>query len=96
MEIQKLQDIDNETIEYTGCYFTAVKVFSLSSLMHLYITGPQWVNITEQAWQTASGAASRLAPSQRETSLQSNVVFHWLGANLESALSIRYVVNDFW
>ena len=32
-------------------------------------------------------ADSRLAPSQWETSLQSNVVFHWMGANLESALT---------
>ena len=32
-------------------------------------------------------AHSRLAPSQWETSLQSNAVSHWLGANLESALS---------
>ena len=31
-------------------------------------------------------AASRLAPSQWETSLQSNAVSHWLSANLESAL----------
>ena len=31
-------------------------------------------------------ADSRLAPSQRETSLQSNADSHWLGANLESAL----------
>ena len=31
-------------------------------------------------------ADSRLAPSQWETSLQSNTVYHWLGANLESAL----------
>ena len=30
----------------------------------------------------------RLAPSQWETSLQSNAVSHWLGANLESALGI--------
>ena len=29
---------------------------------------------------------SRLAPSQWETSLQSNTVSHWLGANLESAM----------
>ena len=29
---------------------------------------------------------SRLAPSQWETSLQSNAVSHWLGANLDSAL----------
>ena len=31
-------------------------------------------------------ADSWLAPSQWETSLQSNAVFHWLGANIESAL----------
>ena len=31
-------------------------------------------------------ADSRLAPSQWETSLQSNAVSHWLGANLEWAL----------
>ena len=31
-------------------------------------------------------ADSRLAPSQWETSLQSNTVSHWLGANLQSAL----------
>ena len=31
-------------------------------------------------------ADSRIAPSQWETSLQSNAVSHWLGANLESAL----------
>ena len=31
---------------------------------------------------------SRFAPSQWETSLQSNVVSHWLGTNLESALYI--------
>ena len=33
-----------------------------------------------------SRADSRLAPSQWETSLQSNTVAHWLDANLESAL----------
>ena len=31
-------------------------------------------------------ADSRFAPSQWETSLQSNAVSHWLGANLKSAL----------
>ena len=35
---------------------------------------------------TISRADSRLAPNQWETSLQSNPVSHWLGANLESAL----------
>ena len=35
-----------------------------------------------------SMADSRLVPSQWETSLQSNAVSHWLGANLELALDI--------
>ena len=35
---------------------------------------------------------SRLAPIQWETSLQSNAVSHWLGANLESALCIVTVL----
>ena len=35
-------------------------------------------------------ADSQLAPSQWETSLQSNAVSHWLCANLESALRILY------
>ena len=34
-------------------------------------------------------ADSRLAPSQWETSLQSNAVSHWLGANLDSALACK-------
>ena len=34
----------------------------------------------------SSPADSRLAPSQWQTSLQSNAVSHWLGANLESSL----------
>ena len=33
-------------------------------------------------------ADSRFAPSQWETSLQSNAVSHWLGANLELALEM--------
>ena len=33
-------------------------------------------------------ADARFAPSQWETTLQSNAVSHWLGANLESALDL--------
>ena len=39
-------------------------------------------------------ADSRLAPSQWETSLQSKAVFHWLGANLESALHNHSTENE--
>ena len=37
---------------------------------------------------------SRLVPSQWKTSLQSNAVSHWLGANLESALNWHAVITD--
>ena len=39
----------------------------------------------------SSRVDSRLAPSQWETSLQSNTVSHWLGTNLESALGQGHV-----
>ena len=39
---------------------------------------------------------SRLAPSQRKTSLQSNVASHWLGANLESALQLQRLEESSW
>ena len=38
-------------------------------------------------------ADSRCAPSQWETSLQSNTVSHWLGVNLESALWVRFTMT---
>ena len=40
-------------------------------------------------------ADSRLAPSQWERSLQSNAAFHWLGANLESALFMDSLGEQF-
>ena len=36
-------------------------------------------------------ADTRLAPSQWETSLQSNAVSHWLDANLESAVELLFL-----
>ena len=41
-------------------------------------------------------ADSRLAPSQWETSLQSNAISHWLGANLESALRLHQYHACWW
>ena len=38
---------------------------------------------------------SRFAPSQSETSLQSNAVSHWLGASLESALRLAFCCASF-
>ena len=39
--------------------------------------------------RTKFRADSRFVPSQWEMPLQSNAVFHWLGANLESALELK-------
>ena len=56
-----------------------------------------WIVLLGNAYMslnfTSCRPDSRPAPSQWETSLQSNTVSHWLGANLESALSC--IDNDF-
>ena len=46
---------------------------------------------TNTSWNVNSRADSGLASSQWETSLQSNAVSHWLGANLETSLLKRTV-----
>ena len=46
----------------------------------------QWWPNLHSIYTYICRAESRLGPSQWETSLQSNTVSHWLGANLESAL----------
>ena len=61
-------------------------------------------NVYKCDWQTDTveigpvcKADSRLAPSQWETSLQSNGISHWLGANLESAVwVVAYGGIDVW
>ena len=64
---------------YNNCKLKNTKVLFLSQ---------SWSN-----WTNISMADYRLAPGQWETSLQSNAVSHWLGANLESAL-ISFVNQD--
>ena len=54
---------------------TACRTISLLSVSLWYPRGPCF-----------SRADSRFAPSQWETALLCNTVFHWLGASLESAL----------
>ena len=51
-----------------------------------------FVLILDFSWHTYHSirADSRFATSQWETSLQSNTVSHWLGANLESTLVLFY------
>ena len=61
-------------------------------MMHWRVTRPFCVHLAYHHVCLATNinaihrADSRLATGQWETSLQSNVVSHWLGANLESAL----------
>ena len=49
-----------------------------------------WIMFLWQVGKAYSRVDSRLAPSQWQTSLQSNAVSHWLGANLESALYLIF------
>ena len=51
------------------------KPFNFTGLFHLLFTKEIWYRTD-----------SRLGPNQWETSLQSNAISHWLGAELESAL----------
>ena len=51
------------------------------------VTDPRTATVTCGDWGISDRADCRLAPSQWETLLQSNAISHWLGANLESALS---------
>ena len=57
-----------------------------SSELHRPITSHN--RVSPSSTQFIIRVDSRLATSQWETSLQSNAVSHWLGANLESALII--------
>ena len=59
-----------------------------------YCTGAKRLPLTSSMREKGK-ADSRLAPSQWETSLQSNAVSHWLGANLESTLERHTPILDF-
>ena len=69
-----------------GCYLGTLSLFSTTA-NRLAVTQ------TTYHYMGIFRADSRLAPSQWETSLQSNAVSHWLGANLESAL---YICSGYW
>ena len=62
------------------------QTFPLTTCNHSDIKWHLRSLVTRLLVQKLSWADSMLAPSQWETSLQSNTVSHWLGANLESAL----------
>ena len=52
------------------------------------------VCIIDYIYSRVFQADSRFAPSQWETSLLSNVVSHWLGVNLESALVLYILLSS--
>ena len=51
----------------------------------------KWCLVTGSYMAYECRADSRFVPSQWETSLQSNTISHWLGANLESAMRVGWV-----
>ena len=51
-----------------------------------------WILLSSDTAILYHRADSKLAPSQRETLLQSNAISHWFGAYLESVLS-QYILT---
>ena len=67
-------------------------VTAIASKRHFYCRDgrmPVMAAGKQAPFSSNTRAGSGLGPSQWETSLQSNAVSHWLGANLESALNTR-------
>ena len=69
-------NVQSSLIEYTIC----LECIDIYNWCHFRLICKKLVNFI---WCKTD---SRFAPSQWETSLQSNAVSHWLGANQESAL----------
>ena len=103
--VLNLINIFRSTVELSGVYFENLgEILFIVCHNGIPIPGstqfakPNSVVIEEVArWFLVSSirADSRLATSQWDTSLQSNAVSQWLGANLESALQYCYVTLVF-
>ena len=70
-------------LHLTSCVFAAGGHRNV--LRHCWVAGDHRYGATLLCLR----ADSRLSPSQWETSLRSNAVSHWLGANLESDLCLQ-------
>ena len=74
----------------TQCKTAVTPLLTHWSYCHLALS--HRFDVTEMVATNNHRAYSGLAPSQWETSLQSNAVSHWLGAILESALNHYKIV----
>ena len=72
-------------LQNTGhCFYNMLYMCIFKS--HIIWTLNKILTYSRFRWKVR--ADFRLAPSQWETSLQSNAVFHWLGASLESVSAV--------
>ena len=77
-----------------GLVITPVTLEQIMLIFHSRKSIWKCLHVGSHFLQASTVADSRLVPSQWETSLQSNAVSHWLGANLESALhTILFMVK---
>ena len=77
-------------ISITQCKTAVTPLLTHWSYCHLALSHRLFMSLK---WLPHNHRAdSGLAPSQWETSLQSNTISHWLGANLESALNHYKIV----
>ena len=78
----------NAIVWFVDAFITNIQIYK-DTVESTYITVHCNMMLQTVQWQMYR-ADSRFVPSQWETSLQSNAVSHWLGANLESALNVKY------
>ena len=82
-----VNNLFRQTTKYTS------KRHIIMIILALYEGNPPVTESVSMSWRHR--ADSRLVPSQLETSLESNAVSHWLGANLEWALTSSCMIVEF-
>ena len=83
-----VNNLFRQTTKYTS------KRHIIMIILALYEGNPPVTVSVSMSWRHR--ADSRLAPSQLETSLESNAVSHWLGVNLEWALTSSCMIVEFY
>ena len=86
-------------VSYTCTLYIIIYIYGTYIYVHIYMNSTDMSESCNNPFKLnhfktvcICRADSRLAPSQWETSLQSNAVSHWMDANLESALHMVWDV----
>ena len=78
------------TILITPSYLNASVKYQATNKINQQVQALKPIGTPHSSFLKGLCSRARLAPSQWETSLQSNAISHWLGTSLESALHILH------